>query len=142
MFCYKRKMWRSILTCLKSWRLTAVSRNCFITLERCFTKLSSQKVMGSPQIEIKILRASIKGQRELVSLNQYVESDRGSVRYRTKRPFLTQNSQILGQQKHSSTNKTVPQLFNPGSHGLLKLLNFTPSSKSKSPKNKDLTSSD
>lgn len=49
-FCYllQKEMWRSTLTCLKSWRLTAVSKNCFIRLERCFTKLSSQKVMGSP----------------------------------------------------------------------------------------------
>lgn len=44
----QKEMWRSTLTCLKSWRLTAVSKNCFIRLERCFTKLSSQKVIGSP----------------------------------------------------------------------------------------------
>lgn len=49
-FCnlLQKAMWRSTLTCLKSWRLTAVSKNCFIRLERCFTKLSSQNVMGSP----------------------------------------------------------------------------------------------
>lgn len=59
------------LTCLKSWRLTAASKNCFIGLERCCTKLSSQKVTGSPWREMKNSRASAQTQKEPVSVKRH-----------------------------------------------------------------------
>lgn len=54
-------------TCLNSWRLTAVSRNCLVVLERCFTKLFSQKVIGSPwKIRTEVVR--------MVSIHTYCNS--------------------------------------------------------------------
>lgn len=41
-------MQTAVCTCLKSCRLTAMDRKFFMVLERWFTKLSSQKVIGSP----------------------------------------------------------------------------------------------
>lgn len=38
----------AVCTCLKSCRLTAMERKFLMVLERWFTKLSSQKVIGSP----------------------------------------------------------------------------------------------
>lgn len=39
---------RAVFTCLKSCRLTAMDRKFLMVLERWFTKLSSQNVIGSP----------------------------------------------------------------------------------------------